>query len=336
MLASSTLPAAPPSAGRADDPRAALRQWVDDGQDRLPLPGSGQTLQRWRALADVGRRDLALLKLVEGHTDALAILAELGGPAAPAGSRWGTWCAEPPAHRMTATPGPGDTVRLEGVKAWCSGADAVTHALLSAWLPDGQPCLVAIDMDQAGITIDGSAWQGLGMARCGTAQVQLDKVSGTRIGQPGDYTARAGFWHGGAGIAACWWGGCAGIADAVRQAAARRPAADAPYLHAHLGAIDVALAQTAALLRETAAAIDAAPDQAGGAQALRVRLAVEQAAEQILRDAGRALGPGPACEDVRLSRLMTDLPIFIRQSHAERDQRALAGLIEQEALAWTL
>ena len=53
---------------------AALRQLRDDGLDPLPLPGGGDTLRRWQALATVAGADLSLLKLYEGHTDALAIL----------------------------------------------------------------------------------------------------------------------------------------------------------------------------------------------------------------------------------------------------------------------
>ena len=67
---------------------------VDDCAGRLPLPGSGETLKRWQALATVAAHDLSLVKLFEGHTDALAILEELGGDAPSDGSLWATWCAE--------------------------------------------------------------------------------------------------------------------------------------------------------------------------------------------------------------------------------------------------
>jgi len=56
------------------EPAAALQRLIDAGVDRLPLPGHGATLARWRALAAVGAHDLSLAKLFEGHTDALAIL----------------------------------------------------------------------------------------------------------------------------------------------------------------------------------------------------------------------------------------------------------------------
>ncbi|NWD89721.1 acyl-CoA dehydrogenase, partial [Pseudomonas sp. K5002] len=51
---------------------AALRALVEEGLDQLPLPGSGQTLERFSRLAQVAGHDLRLCKLFEGHTDALA------------------------------------------------------------------------------------------------------------------------------------------------------------------------------------------------------------------------------------------------------------------------
>src|SRR5690606_38887956 len=106
------------------------------------------------------------------------------------------------------------------------------------------------------------------------------------VGGPGDYTRRAGFWIGGAGIAACWWGAAAEIGRMTRAACGDR--ADAHRL-AHLGAIDAALSASAALLRDSAHRIDAHPRADAQALALRTRLAVEHAADEVMRHAGRAL-----------------------------------------------
>ena len=56
---------------------AALKALQAEGLDRLPLPGSGQTLERFSRLAQVAGHDLRLCKLFEGHTDALAIIVGL-------------------------------------------------------------------------------------------------------------------------------------------------------------------------------------------------------------------------------------------------------------------
>ena len=57
---------------------AAFARAVRSGRLDLPLPGSGQTRERWAVLAGLAEKDLSLARLAEGHTDALAILAELG------------------------------------------------------------------------------------------------------------------------------------------------------------------------------------------------------------------------------------------------------------------
>ena len=309
---------------------------VEAGTDTLPLPGSGRTLVRWQALAAVAARDLALVKLFEGHTDALAIMAELGFPdEPPPGSRWGTWCAEPPDARVGLRRHAGDDgFRLSGVKAWCSGAATLTHALISCWDEEGRPCLAAVGLGQPGVTVTSSGWHAVGMAGTGSVDVRFDDAVATPVGKPGDYVSRAGFWQGGAGIAACWYGGAQGIADMVRQRLGPKP--DAHRL-AHLGAIDIVLAGAAAVLRETATWIDTHPRVEAHVPAMRARLAVEHAATRVVDHAGRALGAGPLCRDARFAQAMADLPVFLRQSHAERDLASLGGVLAgNEAWTWKL
>ncbi|MGF6842403.1 alkylation response protein AidB-like acyl-CoA dehydrogenase [Paraburkholderia youngii] len=316
----------------ANDPAALgalLADLIERGYDRapsLPLPGHGETLVRWRALAAVAACDLGLVKLFEGHTDALAILAELSGPLPPPASRWGVWAAEAPDARVRAVSegiqnasSEGAQVRLSGTKAWCSGAQALTHALVTAWRDD-EPVLAAVALDQSSISIDTSKWQAVGMRATASADVTFNDTVATLVGAPHEYLQRAGFWHGGAGIAACWYGAAAQIGRTLRDACARR--ADAHRL-AHLGATDVALRSAAAVLRETAAWIDARPSDDAQTRVLRARLAVEQAASAVIDHATRALGAGPLCRDARFARALADLPVFLRQSHAERDLAAL-------------
>lgn len=66
---------------------------IDAGELDFPLPGSGGTAERFAALRAVAEDDLCLARLVEGHVDATAVLAELGGPAPEPGRRWG--CGRP-------------------------------------------------------------------------------------------------------------------------------------------------------------------------------------------------------------------------------------------------
>src|SRR2546427_13009257 len=67
-----------------------------------------------------------------------------------------------------------------------------------------------------------------------------------------------------------------------------------PHRLAHLGALDVSLGSAASLLREAAACIDARPSDPCLLAVSRARLAVEAAAEDVLRRVPRAIEIGRA------------------------------------------
>ena len=312
---------------RAQTPAQWLAQLVRQGLDRLPLPAGGATLQRWQALCLVAQHDLSLAKLYEGHTDALAVMAEVDPTAtSQAGATWGMWAAESPDGRTVVEPtGSGQGVRIHGAKCWCSGAGEVSHGLLTAWSAEGQgPLLVRVAMAQPGVRVSADGWHAVGMAASASVDVAFDGAIGERVGGEGDYLRRPGFWQGGGGIAACWQGGAMALAATLLRAVSQSPAEKrTPFRLAALGKVGVALQTSAALLRETARWIDDHPTQDASAMALAVRLAVEASARQVLDEVGRALGATPFCRDAAFAQMAADLPVYLRQSHAERDFAAL-------------
>ena len=304
----------------------ALKALQEEGLDQLPLPGSGETLARFSRLAQVAGHDLRLCKLFEGHTDALAIIAELDSPLPPLGSTWGMWAAEPPTARVQVRQD-GHRLRLDGRKAWCSGAAVVSHGLLTAWDEQGRQQLVAVQMDQPGITVTNEGWNAVGMAATGSVEVLFDGALGIAVGGPGDYLARPGFWQGGVGIAACWYGAAQRLAESLREHCSKRPE---PHALAHLGAVDSALNGAACVLRASAEQIDRDPKADAQQLAQQTRACIEEAVEQVMRHVGRAVGAGPYCKDPHFAQLMTDLPVYVRQSHAERDLAGLGELVAGE------
>ncbi len=304
----------------------AMRELLQQGCAALPFPGSGRTIERWRALSAVGALDLSLAKLYEGHTDAVAILAELNSDQ-PHGLS-AVWAAESPQARVVFSDG-----RLSGLKAWCSGAEVVDHAVISSWTEAGEPMLAEVSLRQPGVTVQTGAWKAVGMAASESGTVAFDRARATAIGAPGDYVKRPGFWQGGAGIAAVWYGGAVAIGRAL--SASRRIENDA-HSAVHLGAVDSALRGARALLVETAHWIDDHPKDDACAAALRVRAIVEAAANEVLARVGRALGPGPLCADAVHAQRCADLPVFLRQSHAEHDLEALGRAVAGDCSSWLL
>jgi len=306
-----------------------LRELVEAGLDQLPLPGSGRTLERFQRLAEVGGHDLGLCKLYEGHTDALAIIQQLGGSPTPS-STWGMWAAEPPDARVRVTP-QSQMVALNGRKAWCSGATVLSHALLTTWDQQDRQQLVAVALDQPGVTVTDQGWQAVGMGATGSVEVLFDDAEAQAIGNPGDYLQRPGFWQGGIGIAACWYGAAQSLAERLRRHCGHR---EEPHALAHLGAVDSALHAAATVLRFSALSLDAAPQEDAERLARRARAVVENAVEQVILHVGHAVGAGPYCKDRQFARLIADLPVFLRQSHAERDLAALGQHVINGT--WTL
>ena len=332
-----------------DKPAQWMLDLIERRLDRLPFPGSGRTLFRWQALAAVAEHDLSLAKLYEGHTDALAILAELdrsteeGYTAPPKAAVWGVWAAESAQARVTYEVADADAapceVKLFGIKNWCSGAADVSHALITAWSVNGAgPQLVRLAVRQPGVRIQADTWRAVGMANSGSAAVHFDNAAGHLIGQSADYVGRAGFSHGGAGVAACWYGGARGLGRALQRAVHQSPAAlRSPFRLAALGKVDLYLHATACLLREAAQRIDSHPQTDAKVVAARVRLAAEHCARRVLDEASRALGPSAFCHDAAFARAAADLPVFIRQCHGERDFAELGGwAADEQKEAWSL
>jgi len=300
-----------------------MRRLCSLGLDSLPLPAAGDTLQRWQCLAAVAGHDLGLCKLYEGHTDALAIMQELRAQPVSEGSIWGTWASEPPQARVMVRR-EGDRALLSGRKAWCSGAGVVTHGLLTAWDDDGQQQLVAVPMDQPNLCVTDDGWHAVGMANTGSVEILLENAEGWYVGPAGGYLSRPGFWLGGIGIAACWFGAARELARHLAQHCHARPE---PHALAHLGAVDRALGACIAVLRQAANAADQQPDGPFEHSARLCRAVAEETAETVISHVGRAMGAGPYCKDPHFARLIADLPVYLRQSHAERDLAALGQLL---------
>jgi len=269
----------------------------------VALPASAREL--WELLATLASHDLGVARAIEPHLDAAGILQQAGFASA-AGS-WGVFAAEggdDPLHYDDGT--------LSGMKPWCSLAASLDNALVTALLPSGERGLFAVDLHDDGIEVLENTWMARGLVEIPSGPVRFTRVSAAQVGAPGWYLERPGFAWGGIGVAACWYGGAVGVARAVLTA---KPS---PFVHLHLGAIDLALGSARRALLE-ASALDGDPR----VTAKRVRGTVARACEEVLWRAGHALGPAPLALDATHAKRVADLQLYIRQHHAEKDDASL-------------
>lgn len=312
---------------------------------RAPLPGSGSTVHRWEMLATVAAADLTAARVAEAHLDALAILAEAGidperdlaDLGAGADSTWGVFAAEGAGVRVNAEGGWWTGARgwrLNGVKPWCSLAGRISHALVTAHTTAGHRRLFAVALQDGHVNATAEQWFSRGLPEVVSSSIELTGARADPVGDDDWYLHRDGFSWGGAGVAACWYGGAVGLARSLFSALSAREPDQIGLMH--LGAVDTALSAARAVLVAGAEEIDThrADGPAGAVMAGRVRRVVAGAAEEVLTRVGHALGPAPLAQNDDHARRVADLQIYLRQDHAERDEAALGRSLLPGELPW--
>ncbi len=278
------------------------------------LPGGGhRAAARFELLAEVGAVDLSVVRLLEGHLDALAVLAELGGPLLSTGELLGVWASKADGRRVRARrTDPG--WELSGSMAYCSGVGALDRALVVAD-DGGDDRLFLVDLRQPGIRTDPGSWPALGMEGTRSETVELDRVpTADAVGGAGDYVGRAGFWAGSVGVAACWAGGALGLVRAGRDALGT---GGDDHQAAHLGAAAGAWVAAWSLLAAVGDRVDART--VDELLAHLVRGEVEAACQRVVHHVGRLAGPGLFVRRPQDARRVPDLLTYLRQHHGELD-----------------
>lgn len=288
----------------------------------VPLPQQGHTLRLWEALATLGAADLTAARIIEPHLDAVAILHQAAqAELQTEGSSWGVFAAQAPGQQLTANKAASGW-RLNGPKPWCSMAQDLSHALLTAHTEEGLR-LFAIDLRHAGVTTTGRPWTALGLPLVPSRALALRDVPGVPVGDPGWYLQRPGFAWGGAGVAAIWHGGATAVARRLYQhCLSRDPDQIALW---HLGNADQTLWASRAAFQAAAAAADSAQPSVPGSPSLtaaRLRATVVSASEKILTLAGHGMGPEPLAFEPEHGQRVADLGLYLRQDHAERSLAA--------------
>ncbi|MEL4505998.1 acyl-CoA dehydrogenase family protein [Luteococcus sp. H138] len=267
-------------------------------------------------LRSLGAHDLTSARVVEPHLDACAILAQAGtGPDAfGEGSTWGVYASRAPGLHATEVDG---QWFLDGDKPWCSLADRLDRALVTAGTSEGQRLFV-LDLGADGVDVLDQPWVARGLADIRSTGLRLHHVPVAPVEGPNFYLDRPGFAWGGIGVAAVWAGGVDALTERVHAAARDREPDQIALLH--LGRLDalrhVIDATLADAVRQVETGCACGPD--GALLAARVRCIVAEAGELALTVAGHALGPGPMTGDERHARLVGDLTVYLRQHHAER------------------
>ncbi len=316
----------------ADAMRGSLNELADRGRDLW----TGTLAALTDALVEVGRTDLCLARLIEGHSDGLRILDQAGQRPQP--GVYGVWASKSVGTGLVAEPveaadGVGSGWQLRGELRFASGVDLIDRALVPAIVDGAHHVLLDVPADLG--KPDRGSWHTSGMdaARTYTIHVDAQVTDAHRVGDMDFYLNRPGFVVGGLCVAAVWAGGAQHVLDVVSTSLRAFPTT--PHQLRRLGVIEQAVWAARGLLSRTVSRIEGLPQDAVGREAAMARTAVVQACDTVLDEARSVVGPAGLSRNVRLARALDDLTIYVRQHHIDAALAALgeSALTSHEMLA---
>lgn len=280
------------------------------------------------ALVSMGRTDVPLSRLVEGHVDALRILNQAHSQPVP-DALYGVWASRSQQTGAQATRR-GSALVLSGTIRFASGLGVLDRALLPLWTEPEHHLLIDLDLSTVGtpqLVPDTHQWSTAAMEVSRSHTLVVDGLSvpaSTQVGELDFYLDRPGFFPGGVGVAACWLGGATRVADLVR-ARLRSPLPAA--LQLRLGAMRACLCTGAAALRAGSHRLrDELDLPQGRAVAAETRWAVAAAVHGVLEEAHRMAGPAGLAYDRDLTRAVHDLQIYVLQHNVDAEATYLATM----------
>lgn len=322
---------------------AAMRPAIVRLQALLPAPGDpadeAALLAQLRCLHAVGRRDLPMGRLFEGHVDALQIVARNAGAARAAAlvaerAALGVWNADLPGEALRLSGGGPADGRLSGAKSFASGAGVLTHALVTADVAGGRQ-LVLIDLARTPPAIDRGWWNTIGMRRSETHLVRWHEAAiapDQLVGPPDGYAREPWFSGGALRFVAVQAGGVAALFDHVRDHLVATERARDPHQAVRLAALFAHAETAAGAVRAAATAWFAADDPVRLARVAAARIQVADAAEQALAAAQQAVGLQGLFAAHPLAAAVTDLMVYLRQPAPDAQRMRVGAAIADGAL----
>ena len=287
-------------------------------------------------LTKIGRANLAVGRIYEGHVNALQLIQTFGTPAqietaaTDAHDRkiFGVWNAEETDGVKIIPVGNGQ-YRLAGAKTFATGCGHVERPFIGGALPDGAWQLCIVPMERVKTVSDPSWWQPAGMRATASCKVDFTGVildQSALIGQPGDYYRQPWLTAGVVRFAAVQLGGAAALFDATRQFLQSINRTQDPYQEERLGKMAIDIESGQLWLKGAATQLaQYHPTFAGDPATIQpqvtalvaytnmVRTAIEQICMDAIQLAARSVGTRGLLPPHAIERIIRDLTLYLRQ-----------------------
>ncbi|NVD45311.1 acyl-CoA dehydrogenase [Qipengyuania atrilutea] len=295
------------------------------------------------ALRVLGRANLSVARLFEGHMNAVKLIAlygdarqrELLAKDVANGALLGVWGADEPGSPVSCEQD-ANGVKLTGAKRFASGMGLVDQAIVTADTEHGPSMfLVPVDDEERA---DAGVWKMAGMRATRSGRYTLENLtlsSAARIGEEGNYL-REPFFEGGIWrYCAAHLGGAEALYREMMTQLTKRDRTDNTEQRQRVVACAIALETSRLWLERCALEIEA--DGAAPRKVLLALLArevTENACRETMELVDRALGMAAHEEGGMVERMSRDLSLFLCQAGPDaKRERAGRGLFSMGKLA---
>lgn len=302
-------------------------------------------LKLLHTLKHVGRGDLSVGRIYEGHINAIQLIQMFGSSEQVDTARreagegqmlFAVWNTEA-GDGVQLEPLPGGGVRMHGSKTFASGAGNIQRPIVTGRLPDGGWQMCVVPADQVNLAIDPSWWQPPGMHGSTSFKVDFTGVEigpERLIGAPDDYHRQPWFSGGAVRFAAVQLGGAEALLDETR--------AFLQSLNRTSDALQRARAGDAAILVESgnlwldgaarSVAIWPSWHRDEDAEvtinyANMTRLAVEKICTGVMELTAQSVGARGMLAPHPIERIMRDLMLYLRQPAPDAARAGVGELV---------
>ena len=308
-------------------------------------PYRGDVFTLWMMTKEIAKADLSMARCWEGHANSLVLLDGMATDSQKAlwfegvvqkGEKWVAWSGEPQAKAPGEKIQFGTTVEkveagyvVEGTKVFSTSATGAQWAILlvSTEGPGGirhatgsaeAQLLLACDLSDPTVTVDGSWWDPIGMRATVSYLVRFKRtfIPETQlIGYPGQYLKEG--WqtcfipH----YAATFLGAAEAAYDfAIEYLDSQKKAAD-PYVQHHVAKMSINVETAHLWLRHVARLWESGNTEEAQIAGSRARHIIEHLAEDAVQHCIRACGARCLNRPSALERIFRDLSFYIRHDN---------------------
>ena len=297
---------------------------------------TGHTKELLMLLKEIGRSNLVVGRIYEGHVNALQLIQTFGtseqvtayGEDAKRHKIFGVWNAEAQ-DGVKIIPLDRGNYRLEGSKTFCTGCGYVERPFVNGKLPDGSWQMCIVPMDEVETKVDPDWWQPSGMKATVSYKVDFTGVEvepKSLIALPGDYFRQPWLSGGVIRFAAVQLGGAEALFDATRRYLQKLNRCEHPHQQERLGKMAIAIESGTLWLQGAAQLVDNYAPVFGGyphdsqeqaaklvAYANMVRTAIEQICLDTIQLSQRSIGTLGLLPPEPMERIIRDLSLYLRQ-----------------------